>query len=652
MSFPLKSLLATAALCCAAGTARLSSAEGAPAGAGDALAALEAAPGDRDRLLRAVELLADPAAGRSAALEASARRLLAKDPSDYAGYLALCKHLRGAGRPQEAVSNCRRALELDPTFYPVYRELGLAYAAAGNPRKASETLAQGVELSSSSYKARYDLARLFETRGDFERAALQYGRALPLAAKDKSEDAAYYQALIKAGARRTAGKRSAARAKPRTKPAATATTAVQASPAETENCLDKFKAEFLKDNLGSALTQSDACLKLLPASAPLAAERAPLLVRLGRYEEGVKEYERAAALYSPNPQMAAFCRIKAAETWLKLGDPAKAVAQYRLALKANPSDLNALKGLAAAQETRSDTKGAMETYAEILKASPGDERAKTRREELRAASLTDKEILEELLLRQAVDPARAAPIPEDIKLFKAIRAAELAGAVDYVRAKAPSAKGLIAQRKAGEGQRVVLTAAGYKAYVFHATKDAIKFLEGEGIGLREMFQLRTLAGDKIFDAGGKLTPEGEDFWRTAEKGRKNWLLPYEPVPASPQAVQANREMTELERSGYREISEPEYLWLLKITTCPEDVLKTPPLNVKEIRDGVRSRYMLCYEASAICITNENIKLPQLVEQYRSGEADLSGGDSHTGFFGGAASKKRRFCENGKIWRGE
>jgi tetratricopeptide (TPR) repeat protein len=651
VSFPIKSLLAAAALFCAAGPARLSSAEGSPARADEALAALEAAPGDRERLLRAVELLADPAAGRSAALEAAARRLLAKDPSDYAGYLALCKHLRGAGRPQEAVSNCRRALELDPTLYPVYRELGLSYAAAGTPRKASETLEQGVELSSSSYKARYDLARLFEARGDFERAALQYKRALPLAAADKGEDGAYYHALIKAGSRRTAGKRSAAKPRPVTKRAEPAP-AAKASPAETENCLDKFKTEFLKDNLGSALAQSEACLKLLPSSAPLAAERAPLLVRLGRYEEGVKEYERAAGLYSPNPQMAAFCRMKAAETWLKLGDSAKAVAQYRLALKANPRDLNALKGLAAAQEARSDLKGALETYDEILKAAPGDERARIRREELRAGSLTDKEILAELLLRQAVDPVKAAPTQEDLKLFKNIRAAELAGGVDYVRGKAPSAKGLLAQRKAGEGTRVALTAAGYKAYVFHATRDAIKFLEGEGIGLREMFQLRTLAGEKIFDAAGKLTPEGEEFWRNSSKGEKTWLLPYDAVPASPQAVQANKEITELEKSGYREISEPEYLWLLKVTTCPEDVLKTPPLNVKEIRDGARSRYMLCYQASEICMTNENIKLPQLVEQYRSGEADLAGGDSHTGFFGGAASKKRHFCENGSIWRGD
>jgi len=648
VSLHLKSLLAAAALFCAAGGARLYSADRGPARAEEALAALGPATDSRELLLRAVELAGDPAAGRSAALEASARRLLAKDPSDYAGYLALCKYLRGAGRAQEAVSNCRRALELDPTLYPVYRELGLAYAAAGNPRKASETLEQGVELSSSSYKARYDLARLFEARGDLERAALQYGRALPLAAKDKGEDAAYYQALIKAGSRRTAGKRSAARTKPRTAPRPSA----QASPKEAENCLDKFKTEFLKDNLGSALAQSDACLKLLPASAPLAAERAPLLVRLGRYEEGVKEYERAALLYSPNPQMAAFCRIKAAETWLKLGDSGKAVAQYQLALKANPRDLNALKGLASAQEARSDMKGALETYGEILKAAPGDEKARIRREELRAGSLTDKEVLQELVLRQAADPAKAAPSEEDLKLFKNIRAAELAGGVDYVRARAPSAKGLIAQRKAGEGPRLVLTAAGYKAYIFHATRDAIKFLEGEGIGLREMFQLRTLAGDKAFDAAGKLTPEGEELWRTSAKGKKNWLLPYEPVPASPQAVQANKEITELEKSGYREISEPEYLWLLKVTTCPEDVLKTPPLNVKEIRDGARSRYMLCYQASEICMTNENIKLPQLVEQYRSGEADLSGGESHTGFFGGAASKKRRFCENGRIWRGE
>ncbi|MCM2267667.1 MAG: tetratricopeptide repeat protein [Elusimicrobiales bacterium] len=651
MNLPCKRLFSAAALLCAAGAHPLFAGNERPARGEEALAAVKADPGDREALLRAVELLQDSPRA-AAALEASARRLLEKDPADYAGYLALCKSLRGAGRAPEAVSNCRRALELDPTAYPVYRELGLSYEAAGNPRKAAETLEQGLELSSSSYKASYDLARLLENRGDPERALPRYRQAVSLADRSPGPDSDYYRALAKAGARR-AGAAAETRQKPAARPKAKA---AGAPPAKTlpgaADCLEKFKAEFIKDNLGAALAQSDACLKLAPASASLAAERAPLLVRLGRYEEGLKEYERAAGLYSSNASLAAFYRIKAAETLLKMGKGDKAVEQYRKALAANPSDLNALKGLAAAQEALSDTKGAQATYDALLKADPSDGRARARREELRSASLNDGEILEELRLRLAAPPEKSSAAPEDVKLFKAIRAAETAGAVDYVQARNPSGAGLIAQRKTGEGARLVLTAAGYKAYVFYATRDAIKFFEGEGVGLREIFKLRTLAGDPVFDAAGKLTPEGEELWRNSSRGEKTWLLPYDPVPTSPQAVQAEKEITEAMNAGYGEISEPEYLWLLKVTTCPDDVMKAPPLSVKEFKDGAKARYFICYKQNSLCVTDENSKLPQLVAQYRDGEPDMTGGGAHTGFFGGPASKKRHFCENGRIWRGE
>jgi tetratricopeptide (TPR) repeat protein len=643
--------LCAAALACAAPPYPLFAEPSKPANGEEILAGIKNSPGDREALLRAVEFAPDSPAA-AAALEASAKRLLKKDQADYAGYLALCRSLRASGRAQDAVSNCRRALELEPTVYPVYRELGLSYAAAGNPRKAAETLEQGIELSSSNYKAYYALAKVLETRGDADRAAPYYRKGLALTGRDRGQDAAYYGALIKAGLRRTGA--AAKKAKPARQPAAAAAPKAARPPAKqgTAECLAKFKEALLKEELNSALAQSDACLKLSPADPALAAERAPLLVRLGRYEDGVKEYGRAADLYAGNGRMAAFCRIKSAETWTKLGDTGKAVEQYRLALAANPADLNAMKGLAAALEARSDLGGALETYTAILKLNPSDEKARTRQEELRTGLLTDAQMLEEMRLRGAVDQAKTALLPADVALFKAMKAAELSGAVDYLKEKAPSAKGLTVRKKDQDGPRLALTAAGYKAYIFHATKDAVKFFETKGIGLREVFKLRDLAGAPVFDAAGRLTPEGDEARKKAAAGEKTWLLPYEPVPQSPLAVKTVREIEEAKKNGYAEIEEPEYLWLLKATDCPEDVMQDAPIKLLILNDGVRRRYLLCWAETGLCMNGVNNKLPPYISRYRNGDTEISDSKTSTAFFGTGAARKMRFCEKGRIWSGE
>ena len=610
---------------------------------------------DRELFLYAVELLPENSPDRARTLAAAAGAMLEKTSEDYAWYLGACKALRVSGKAAEAVPNCKKAMELDPTAYPVYRELGLTYAAAGNPRKAEETLAQGVEISSSSYKAHYYLAKILEKRGDPARAAASYANGLALAKRDAGLDAAYYRALLKAGARRTAQGKGKAPAKT-LKAEKSPKPLPPGNPQLAASCLEKFRDESLKNSPGAALAAGDACLKFAPADPQLAAERAPLLVRLGRYEDGVKEYERAAALYGEKSPASALCRVKAAETWIKLDNNDRAVTQYRLALKTNPRDMNALKGLAAALEARSDLNGAVEIYDTILKLEPANERARARKEELKTGTLTSEQILEELRLRGASDGKKTSLQPEDAKLFKAIRAAELGGAVDYLKTKDRAAKGQVVERQAEGRTKLLLTGAGYKAYVFHATRDAVKSFEAKGIGLREIFQLRNLSGAPLFDPSGKLTQEGEEVWRGSAKaeGVKNWLTLYEPVPESPQAVQAAKEIKALEGKGYREISEPEYLWLLRATDCPEDVLQKWPVGLRMIFNGARRFYMLCYIDSMPCMLENPavVKLPGYIEAYRAGNTDIIESKTSTAFFGTGGIKKRRFCENGKIWQGD
>lgn len=630
------------ALLCSAGVLPLFAGDAAEENG--AMAALKASPGDSKLLLRAVEAASEKQGG-AAALEASARLVLKKDPADYAGFLALCRAMRLSRRAEAGLPNCRRAMELDPTVYPSYRELGLAYAAAGNPKKAIETLRQGVEISSSSSQAYYTLADLLEKQGDTIGAHSFYIKGLAL-----TSDSNRYREFLKEGARRMADKKTKAAAKrPGAKSPAPAPPARKQQAAA---CLEKFKEAVSRDEPGAALEQSEACLKLSPSDPGLAAERAPLLVRLGRYEDGVKEYSRAAALYGPKKSMAAFFRVKAAETWLKIGDPARAVEQYNLALAGNPGDLNALKGLAAALEARQDMSGAIGVYDRILKLDPSDAKVRARRDELKASALTDDEMLAELLLRQAIDARKTALLPDDVKLFKAIKAAEIGGAVDFLKGKAPSFRGLAVEKKTPDGTRLLLTGAGYKAYNFYATREAVKFFEGQNVGLREIFKLRSLTGAPLFDAAGKLTAEGEETWRNSASGEKTWLLTYEPVPQSPAALKAEKDVKEFTDQGYEEISEPEYLWLLRMTDCPENILKADPLNMKMITDGARMRYFVCFKEHALCMNPLNKVLPVNIASYRGGNTDVSDSKTSTAFFGTGAVKKHRLCENGKIWLGE
>ncbi|HAN05646.1 MAG: hypothetical protein A2X29_02530 [Elusimicrobia bacterium GWA2_64_40] len=625
--------------------ARAAAALGSEARAFDiAMEGLKAAPGDRQLFLYAVEQLPEGSAPRARQLSLAAAGRLEKDPADYAAHLGVCRAQRTLGKVQEAVANCRRALELDPTAYAAYRELGLTYAAAGNPRKAAETLSQGVEISSSTAQAYYHLGRVLEKRGDHVRAAASYKKGIDLPGGGAGSDAAYYGALMRAGLRRAeTGKRKARAA------------AARASGPERKRlaaaCMQKFRDDFLKDNLGTALDQSEACLKLSPSDPGLAAERAPILVRLGRYEEGGREYERAAGLYGAAGQPAAQCRLKAAETWQKLGKPDAALAQYRLAVQASPQHLDALKGLAAALEARSDFSGAAETYDAILALQPADARVRTRREELKSSALSNEQILAELKLRSAVTADKTMLLPGDIKLFKALKAAEMDGGVDYLKLKAPSAAGLLFRHETPEGPRMLITGHGYKVYNFHATRDAVKFFEGERVDMRDIFKLRNRSGDPVFDKSGKLTYEGEAFWRGLVPGVKSWLLSYEPVPESPRALQANKDISAAEKEGYREISEPEYLWLLRATDCPEDVMAKAPIGLRVISDGARVRYLLCYSPGSLCTNPVNDKLPPYIESYRAGNGDTPGAQAHSGFFGAKAAKKMRFCENGQIWDG-
>ncbi|MBI4803441.1 MAG: tetratricopeptide repeat protein [Elusimicrobia bacterium] len=625
------------------------------------LEGLDKNPADRKLYLYAVEILPEGRSKHAAPLHAiTARAPQAWGAGDYIYPLGLCKIYRNSDQVPEALANCKKAMELEPTAWPVYRELGLTYSKNGNSKKAVETLSQGVELSSDNYKAYYYLAAEYEKASDQPRALKNYHKALKLVKKAAGFDAQAHSAAIRGKIKRFSAKKNQ-------KPAPQAPKKAAARPGVTfDACVSDAQESERKNDLAAAEKKLAACAGMMPRNARVRYDRANLLARLGRHEPAAGEYQRAAALFGKKSAqalpgdsdqiMTASCHIKTAQAWSKLGDQAKTGVYYQKALEINKNDLNALLGLAGAYEAKADLAGAAALYGRILKIEPSNAKAKERLDGINFDLLSKAEILSELKERKAVDAAKAELSEEDLDTVKIMRQAEKRGAIEYLKSRMFLMNGLTVAGQAPGGVKLLLTLAGFKAYQGCLTRDAVGFFEKKGITLRDVFLLKDLKGKPIFDPAGKLTLDGMAAYWEAQAGTKSWLTPYETAAAILEAASGkDRENPETEQAlkdGYKEIFEPEFLWLLRATDCPVETLTEKPGEIlKLIKTPKQQRYFLCSAQGALCAMKGTAKLAIYIENYRRGDTHIPG-TKGTAFFGAKAAQGRRFCHNGKIWLGE
>lgn len=636
---------------------------------------LEANPSDRTLYLYALEILPEERSKYGALLNAVDARSGA-GPDDYARFIGLCKIYRTTGRAADALPNCKKARELEPTVWQVYRELGLTYSKSGNRKKALEFLSQGVEISSANYKAHYYLAAEYERSGDRARALKHYRRALELAKNAEGFDSRSYSGTIEERIKRLSGKKAPAPKLPEAgKKAGAAQPAVQpakkaaaAPPPTLEACVREADGARKKDDFAGAEKQLSGCAAMAPQDAAVRYDHADMLLRLGKYEQAVAEYQLAADLFvkkspgkTPGPKalgMAAACHIKTARTWAKLGDKPKTGLYYQKALDIDKNNLDALFGLAEADEAVPDPAAAAALYERILKIEPSNAKAKQRLTEIRFTLLSNTELLAELKERRVVDPSETELSEDDIAKAKNMRAAEKRGAIEYLKGRTMVMSGFTVSRQADGGVKLLLTGAGFNAYHSYITRDAIKLFETKGVTLRDMFSLKDLKGKPIFDPGGKLTSTGITAYWQAEDGAKSWLLSYEAPPPPPDAPAPAKEkdpaeVTRAEKDGYREISEQEYSWLLVATKCPENILTEKPGEILKImQSAAQKRYFICYVQGALCSMRGTAKLGLYIEGYRHGDTTIAKVGRTTDFFGSGGTDRKTFCRNGKIWLGD
>lgn len=224
-----------------------------------------------------VEAVALHRRGRLDLAEAIYRDILRKAPNqpDALHLLGLVAHQRG--RQDRAIQLIQRAVRIDPANAAYANSLGLALFANGKPAEAAAAFGQAIDLDPGLAEAHNNLGNARLRAGDLPGAAAAYQRAIAL----RPEYAEAHANL--AAALRRAGELAAARA------AAEQALAVRPRYVGALCTLGLIRHE--QGEYEAALAAYDRALALDPKHATTRANRATLLLLLGRMEEGWREYE-------------------------------------------------------------------------------------------------------------------------------------------------------------------------------------------------------------------------------------------------------------------------------------------------------------------------------------------------------------------------
>lgn len=260
-----------------------------------------------------------------------------------------------------------------------------------------------------------------------------------------------------------------------------------------------------------------------------------------------------------------------------------------------------------------------------------------------AAGPTSADALQELKFRNAVPETRYKAGAEDLAALEAMEKAEEGGAFDLLAQKRKSIPPGFYKERSG---RRVMTLQGFMDYRARLTRDAMKFFQDKNMTWNEILGLRDLKGAPAVGEFNQLSYAGMQMYRDAAGGEKTWLLPGEALPYSSMSPEDKR-CAKLLKGGFMEISQPEYLWLLKTTRCSEETLHGDYDIITVKYKKISSRYFIKPPPPGI----KNIVF-FYIAKYRNGNTEESG-EVSTGFFGTGSVAARHLCTgDGKTWRGD
>lgn len=409
------------------------------------------------------------------------------------------------------------------------------------------------------------------------------------------------------------------------------------------SCLEKGKQEFVSQQQKTfprrdyepARKTFERCLKLDPDNVDtllslggVAMEQNHLSAAEAYFLRAIKNMPRTSPYWSYTYSMLGDIAFKQNRT-------NDAMKYYEKSLEYNKAYVNSLVGKAVILENRGNIQEAARAYKVALAVEPLNVVARRHLTALEPAYFTDEEMLDALKQRYAVSPDKQTLSEEDRNLFRKIHSAEQRGGLDYLKGKykTPPTDYIVTLFKGTDFARDVLTLNGYNALEQQIGQDAVAVFQKMKVPAKDVFKLRDKKGEKIFLPDNTLTNSGFYVYNEALRGRKEFLLPDESVPPTPQELAGlAARVEELYRNGYTEISEAELAFVTKQSNCSEKTLRQD-MGLYVLKTGSDTRYFVpagetadptkgvayYYVAHYRARRQPNIRLPRnrMVEEYHS-----------------------------------
>jgi Flp pilus assembly protein TadD len=546
------------------------------------------------------------------------------------GYLCLCRINNIKGNFELARKMCMKAKEKNPFSEDVSYEIAYLYMRNNYIDEALIEANFAYSISTQNIRTNMLLAEIFEKKGILDKAYFHYENSLRLIKKDPLK---------------VIGKKTLIENKIKELKDKIEYQKKQKKDEIYKNCIDEYRK--IKEN-ALALEKLKECFRIKENKDPnLNLEYLNLLYANGKYEEFIQKAEILLNKV-PNTTKKEDIYLKLAKAYRSIHNNKKSIHYYRKII--NTIDTNELANYAEILEEENDNITAIEIYKKIY-SKTGDKKVYEKIEELETSTKSNEEILEELKKRGFVEKEKTILLPKDRKNFLSVKYLEKKGAVEWVEKNYPGYANLITTINNKE----VLMLNGYILFLRKISQDMIRILEKNNIFPHSIFKMVDENGNQIFDEKGNMTYEGIiAYYKTKETLQKTWFYKTEIDAKKSEKTTTDTEIEKtvknLVKSGYEEITEDEYGFLQKKTTCPDDILLSYPCNIKKIKYQNKYKYFIC--SSLKCVEDAfytPIKLFSYIVSYREGSLK-DDEDAMSNFFGTGARKKR-FCENGKIWKG-
>lgn len=546
------------------------------------------------------------------------------------GYLCLCRINGVKGNFELARKTCLKAKEKNPFSEDVAYEIAYLYMKNNKIDEALIEANFAYSISTQNVKTNLLLAKIYEKKEIFDKAYTHYENSLKLLQKDPLN---------------LMGKKTFIEYKLKELKNKIEKNKKTKIEKDYKKCIEEYRS--IKEN-DKALEKLESCFKIKKENdLKLNIEYINLLYVNSRYDDFIeKAYPLLNQIKDEKEKNKIYLKI--AKSYRNIHNNKKALEYYKKI--ANTLDINELEDYATLLEEENDKISSLEIYKNLY-SKTDNKKYEEKIDELETLSKSSTDILKEMKDRGFIEKDKMILSPEDRKKFFAVKLIEKKGAVDWVKTNYSGYANIIGTLNGKD----VLLLNGYTLFLRKISQEMIRILEKNKVSPHYIFKMLDENGNPIFDEKGYLTYEGiVAYYNHKETGKKTWFYKTEIdsfKKDDKKDLDQNIEETikKLTRNGYDEITEDEYSFLQRKTTCPDDILLSYPCNIKKIKYQNKYRYFIC--SSLKCVEDAfytPIKLFSYIVSYREGS--LKDDDAMSNFFGKGARKKR-FCENGKIWKG-